>query len=191
MADNRPSAGAGLCMPGGPAGHGKAFSPCFRSTQTMHEGHQKYLEQQSMESQERTIGSLDIENGLTVYFIDGSSPPVAGRCQVRLVIWVPMQPIEDHFSNYPEPSQALSRFISLAGPGPVGFRAVKVRNFISREEVENKLDEIKNDFIQTSLEYLKKPCFAAKFIARRYEELCEKAALRCEYEAALKKHESK
>jgi hypothetical protein len=142
-----------------------------------------------MESQERTIDSLNLENGLTVHFIDRSSPPVAGRCQVRLLIWAPVQPTEDHFSNDPEPSQALSRFISLSGPGPIGFRTVKVRNFIGEEEVENTLDEIKNDFIRSSLQYLGKPNFAAKLIARRYEELCEKAAVRRDYEDALRKNE--
>jgi hypothetical protein len=137
-----------------------------------------------MESQERIIGSLDLENGLSVYFIDRTTPPVAGRCQVRLRIWAPVQPIEDHFSNHPDPSQALSRFISLSGPGPVGFEAVKERNFISQENVEKSLNEIKDDFIRTNLEYLKNPRFAAKFIARKYEELNEKAAARGYFDGA-------
>ena len=131
-----------------------------------------------MESQERTIGSLDLDNGLTVYFIDRSGPPVAGRCQVQLLIWVPVEPAEDHFCNYPEPSKALSRFISLAGLDPVGFRVVKARSFIGLNDVGAALEEMKNDFIASGLEYLKRPGFAAKFIVRKYEELCQKAAVR-------------
>ena len=142
-----------------------------------------------MEHQGRTIGSLNLENGLTAHFIDRSSPPVAGRCQVRLVIWVPMIPVEDHFNNYPEPSQTLSRFISLAGPDSVGFETVKVRNFVRPSEVDNTLNEMKNAFLLSNLEYLKKPGFAANFISKRYEELCAKEAVRSAHEEALKKKE--
>ncbi len=59
---------------------------------------------------------LNLENGLIVHFIDMSSPPVAGRCKVRLVIRVPVEPVEEHFSSYPNPSGALQQFISLAVP---------------------------------------------------------------------------
>ena len=114
---------------------------------------------------------LHLENGLIVHFIDMSSPPVAGRCKVRLVIRVPVEPVEDHFSSYPSPSGVLQQFISLAGPGPVEFRTVKKRSFIALEEVEKTLVEMKDDFIRTGLEYLNKPCFAANFITRKYEEL--------------------
>jgi hypothetical protein len=141
-----------------------------------------------MESQERTIGSLYLENGLTVHFIDRSSPPVAGRCQVRLLIQAPVQPVEEHFSKYPEPSQALRRFLTLVGPDPAGFQTVKIRNFIAEKDVEKTLEEMKNEFIGSSLEYLKKPGFAGNFIVRRYEELCEKAALRSAYDEALRKN---
>jgi len=144
-----------------------------------------------MESQDRTIGSLNLENGLTVYFIDRSSPPVAGRCQAQLLIWAPVEPTEDHFSNYPEPSEVLSRFNSLTGSGPVGFRTVKARNFIRQEKVESVLDEMKNEFIRSNLEYLKNPRFSAKFITRKFEELCEKEALRRNYELALKSNASR
>jgi hypothetical protein len=142
-----------------------------------------------MESKEQTIGSLDLENGLTVYFIDSSSPPVAGRCQVRLLIRVPVQPAEEHFSKYPEPSEALKRFISLAGPGPAGFQTVKIRNFIKEQDVEKTLEEMKNEFIRSNMEYLKKPGFAGNFIVKRYEGLCEKEALRNAYDNALRKTE--
>ena len=131
-----------------------------------------------MESQERTIGHLHLENGLSVYFIAQSSTPIAGRCQVRLLIRVPVQPIKDHFRNSHNPSQALFEFISLAGPGPVEFQTLKIRNFIDMNDVEKKLNEMKDDFIGLGLEYLKKPDFAAKFITKKYDEFCAKEALR-------------
>ncbi len=144
-----------------------------------------------MESQERTIGHLHLENGLSAYFIDRSSLPVAGRCRVRLLIRVPVQPIEDHFRNFADPSSALGWFASLTGHGPVEFQIVKVRNFIALKDVEETLKELKNDFIRSGLKYLENPDFAAKFIAKKYAELCAKDAVRRAHEKAVGAMEEK
>jgi len=144
-----------------------------------------------MEPQERTLDQVYLENGLRVYFIDRSSPPVAGRCQVRLLIRAPVEATEEHFSNYPDPSGALRRFISLAGPGPVEFQTFRIRNFVDRKEVEKTLEEMMGDFIRSGLQYLKKPGFAAKFVRRKYEELLAVAAVRSAHEEALRKMEGK
>ena len=143
------------------------------------------------EPQERTLGRLHLENSLTVYFIDRSSAPVAGRCQVRLLVRAAVEPAVDHFSNYPDPSGALRRFMSLAGPGPVEFQTVRIRNFVDRKEVEKTLEEMMGDFIRSSLQYLKIPGFAAKFVRTKYEELLAEAALRSAHEEALRKMEGK
>ncbi len=144
-----------------------------------------------MESQERIIDHLHLENALSVYFIDGSSLPVAGRCQVRLLIRVPVQPAEDHFRNFANPSSAFGWFTSLTGPGPVEFQIIKIRNFIDPKDAEKTLNEMKDDFIQSGLKYLEKPGFAAKFVARKYEELCAKEVVRRAHEKALGEMEEK
>jgi len=142
-----------------------------------------------MESQERIIDHLHLENALSVYFIDRTSLPVAGRCRVRLLIRVPVQPVEDHFRNFANPSNALGRLTSLTGPGPVEFQIIKIRNFIALEDVEKTLNEMKDDFIRTGLKYLENPDFAIKFIARKYEELCAKDVVRRAHEKALSEME--
>ncbi|MGO9022216.1 MAG: hypothetical protein ACLQVJ_28090 [Syntrophobacteraceae bacterium] len=144
-----------------------------------------------MEPQERTLDRLHLENGLRVYFIDRSSPPVAGRCQVRLLIRAPVEATGDHFSNYPDPSEALRRFKSLAGPGPVEFQTIKIRNFVAPKDVEKTLKDMMDDFIRSGLQYLKNPGFAAKFIRRKYEELLAGAAVSSAQEEALRKTEGK
>jgi len=151
----------------------------------------EYQELERMEPQERTLDHLHLENGLIVYFIGRSSPPVAGRCQVRLLIRAAVEPTEDHFSNCPDPSGALRRFISLAGPDPVEFQTVKIRNFVDLKEVEKTLERMMDDFIRSGLQYLKKPGFAAKFVRRKYEELLAGAAVRSAHEEALRKMEGK
>ena len=128
----------------------------------------EYQEPERMEPVERTIGCLHVGDGLTACFIDRSSKPVAERCQVQLLVRVPMQPTEDHFSNYPDPSGTLRRFISLAGPGPVEFETIKVRNFIESKDVRKTLEEMKDDSIRSNPQYIKKLCFAANFVARNY-----------------------
>ena len=143
------------------------------------------------EPQERTLGRVHLENSLTVYFIDRSSAPVTGRCQVRLLVRAAVEPAVDHFSNYPDPSGALRRFMSLVGPGPVEFQTVRIRNFVDRKEVEKTLEEMMGDFIRSSLQYLKKPGFAAKFIRTKYEELLAGEAIRSAHEEALRKMEGK
>jgi hypothetical protein len=145
-----------------------------------------YHELEQIESQGRTMEQQHLENGLVIHFIDMSSPPVAGRCKVRLVIRVPVEPVEDHFSSYPDPLQALQQFILLAGPGPAEFRTVKKRSFIALKEVEKTLGELKDDFIRTGLEYLNKPGFAANFITRKYEELLVGTAVRKAHQEALR-----
>jgi hypothetical protein len=149
----------------------------------------EYQELERMGPQERTLGRLHLENSLRVYFIDRSSPPVAGRCQVRLLVRAVVEPTGDHFSNYPDPSGALRRFMSLAGPGPVEFQTVRVRNFVDRKEIEKTLEEMMGDFIRSSLQYLKKPGFAAKFVRTKYEELLAGEAIRSAHEEALRKME--
>ncbi|SPF51274.1 conserved hypothetical protein [Syntrophobacter sp. SbD1] len=146
----------------------------------------EYQEFEHIEPRERTIGHLDLENGLSVYFIDRSTPPVVGRCRVELLIRVPVEPAEDHFNKYPTPSEALRRFVSLAGPGPVEFQAVKIRNFIVPAEVDKLLEKMKDDFIRLGLPYLKNPKFVSNFITRKYEDLLADAAVHSAHEAALR-----
>jgi hypothetical protein len=136
----------------------------------------EYQELERREPQERTLDHLNLENGLIVYFIGRSSPPVAGRCQVRLLIRAAVEPTEDHL-------------ISLAGPDPVEFQTVKIRNFVVLKEVEKTLQEMMDEFIRSSLKYMKNPGFAAKFIRRKYEELFARAAVRSAHEEALRKIE--
>ncbi len=128
--------------------------------------------------QERVIDCLQLENGLSLYFVDLTRSPIAGRCQVQLLIRVPVEPTEDCFREYDDPSLALSEFASLAGPGPVEYRNIKIRNFVDMKDVEVILNEMKDEYIRTNLQYLNKFGFRAGFIRKRYEELRKEAALR-------------
>jgi hypothetical protein len=102
-----------------------------------------------------------------------------------------VKPAEEHFSKYPDPPGTLLRFLSLAGPGPIEFQTIKIRNFIDRKDVEKTSDTMKSEFIQSSLQYLKNPRFAANFLERSYEEFCRKEVVQRAHQEALRKIEGK
>ena len=149
-----------------------------------------YNQLERTESQERILDLLHLENSLSVYFIDRSSPPVAGRCQVRLLVRAAMEPEVDHFSNHADPLEALRRFRSLAGPGPVEFETFRIRNFVDRKEVDKTLKDMMDGLIRSVLQYLKNPGFAAKFVRTKYKELLAGEALQSAQQEALRKQDS-
>jgi len=131
-----------------------------------------------MEMAERVREELRIENGLTIYFVDESRPIVGGRSQVQLRIRVPIEARAGYFENFPNPSEALQEFTSLAGNDTIEFQVVKVRNFIDDNQVEETLDRMKDEFMKSALDYVKKSGFAASFVLRKYEELRRERSLR-------------
>ncbi len=124
-----------------------------------------------MQGNKYSIDPIHLGNGLTVHFDDLTTAPVAGRCQVRLLIRIPVKPEAAHFQIYPDPSQAFAEFTSLVGTGPVEFKVEKVRNFIDQQEIQQHLESMKEEFTRSNLMYLQKPRFAAGYIKKKYEEL--------------------
>jgi len=129
-----------------------------------------------MEIEDRILEEIHLENGLTVYLVDQSRPIVGGRWQVQLLVRVPLEPQAAHFEKFPDPSEAFREFTSLAADTPLEFQIVKVRNFIDESRLQETLEQMKDDFTRSALEYLKKPGFAASFILKKFEELRGKKA---------------
>lgn len=126
-----------------------------------------------MEEVKHILDPIHLGNGLSVHFEDQTTTPIAGRCQVRLLVRIPMVPEKAHFQTYPDPSQALAEFTSLAGTGPIEFQVEKVRNFIAHQEVLEHLEAMKEEFAHSNLMYLQKTAFVAGYIRKRYEELLQ------------------
>jgi hypothetical protein len=55
-----------------------------------------------------------------------------------------------------------------------------------RKDVGKTLEKMKDDFIRSSLLYLKKPGFAANFVTRKHEEILAGAAARSARDRALR-----
>ncbi|MHC1729038.1 MAG: hypothetical protein AB9866_24085 [Syntrophobacteraceae bacterium] len=142
-----------------------------------------------MEDQNHIIDQMHLENGLTVLCVDQSRPIAGDRFQVQLLIRVPVEAEAAYFKDYPDPDEAFREFTLLVNSEPVAFQVVKVRNFIDADLVDKMLQEMKDDFFQSGLEYLKRPQFAANFIIRKYEELRRAQTCRNAYQEALSKVE--
>ncbi|MFZ2445771.1 MAG: hypothetical protein WAW37_05400 [Syntrophobacteraceae bacterium] len=137
-----------------------------------------------METGDIILDTIQLDNGLIVYFIDRSRPIAGDRWQVRLLIRVPLEPGETFFARYPDPPSACADFASLCPTAE--FEVEKVRNFIDAGQREAVLEQLKKDFVQSALGYLANPGFAEGWITRKYEELRRERATRDAYEQALR-----
>jgi hypothetical protein len=140
-----------------------------------------------METEDRVLEEIHLENGLTVYLVDQSRHTVGGRWQVQLRVRVPLEAEAGYFEKFPDPSEAFREFISLAGNTSIEFQIVKVRNFIDESHVAEMLELMKDEFLRSAFDYLKKPRFAASYILKKFEELRCEQALR----SAQREHQSK
>ncbi len=61
----------------------------------------------------------------------------------------------------------------------------KTRNFVAREEKDNILEDLKQQFLESSLAYLSSPVFPLKLIKRNYLAAEKEAVIRIKREAYL------
>lgn len=137
-----------------------------------------------METRNVVLDTMQLDNGLTVHFIDLSRPIAGDRAQARLLIRVPLEVKEEHFADYPDPLGAFEDFVSLCPAAR--FEVEKVRNFVGREQLGEMLDRMKDDFIQTGLRYLERPKFVQGWISGRYEQLRRERATREAHEQVMR-----
>jgi hypothetical protein len=126
-----------------------------------------------MYSEGRLFETMELANGLKIYFYDCSREAVADRWQVQLRIKIPMEVRQAYFQHHQNPAEAFETFTSSAGK-TLYLELERVRNFIGGREVAATLEAFKAEFIQTNLNYIAGPNFPAKYILRRYTEWTER-----------------
>lgn len=137
-----------------------------------------------MESSSHLLSSIQLGNGLTIYFYDRSKPIAGDRCQVKLLISVPIMIEPDLFEGCDEPQRAYEMLVAECG-SQIVFEVEKVRNFIDAAEKDEVLESLKKDFLQSNLEYLGNPDFSRKYIHRKVEEMNKERYWRRAYEEAI------
>lgn len=129
-----------------------------------------------MQTEGRLIGTMNLSNGLTVYFYDQTVGILGDRCQVKMVISIPVEIKREYFENADSPGTTYDKFVSVVGK-TVHFQTSRLRNFIDRSEVDQTLVELKEEFIRSNLDYISRPHFARRFVLKMYRERQESAHL--------------
>lgn len=129
-----------------------------------------------MQTEGRLIGTMNLANGLTVYFYDQTVGIIGDRCQVKMVVSIPIEIKREYFENTDNPGTTYDKFVSVVG-NTVHFQASRLRNFIDRSEVDQILVELKGEFIRSNLDYISRPHFAPRFVWKMYREWQESVRL--------------
>lgn len=143
-----------------------------------------------MEVQDRLLEEITLENGLTIRFFDCSKPVAGDRCQVQLLIAIPLPIKASWFEHNDASMEDFPAFLDAHG-GKIDYRQTKTRNFIDRKALAATLDRMKADFLTANASYLSNPSFAEKYILSKYHDwkrefrwakLHEEAILKAEQE---------
>lgn len=138
-----------------------------------------------MESVGQLVKSVPLENGLTVFFHSVSKKLPGGRCQLQLLVTIPLEIKEAYFEGHESDSTAVEAFRKASAHG-LCFRQEKVHNFAEESEAENILGTMCDEFLRASLSYLSKANFEKKSVLRKYMEWKESEAIRKARELALR-----
>ena len=129
-----------------------------------------------MQPEGRLIETIELENGIAVYFYDQSRGVLGDRWQVKLLAMIPMEVKPDYFDEFDNPEEICKEFVSLVGK-TISFQIERLRNFIDRSDVSQTLAELKDEFLRSNLDYISRPHFARRFILKKYHEQMENERL--------------
>ena len=118
---------------------------------------------------ERLIKKIELNNGLTLEFIDVSRKVAGDRYQVVLKTRVAV-PVEAKWFPEDDPAQpGLADIIKKVGPA-VEFEQKKVRNFVDEKEMSAILTDIIAVAEDYGIRYLGHPDFPGKLILKKYHD---------------------
>jgi hypothetical protein len=133
-----------------------------------------------MDSEGKLFDTMDLANGLEVYFYDCSREAVADRWQVQLRIKIQLEVRESYFQYCDDAAEAYETYTSSAGK-TLCFELKRLRNFIEGKKVAATLSELKEEFIRNNLTYISSQDFAAKYVLRKYTEWSEEKSVKQSY----------
>ncbi len=119
------------------------------------------VESKELSEKKRLNNNLD----LVIYF---RYKPIAGdRCQVTFEAEIDVEIKEDYFKDRVLNNLDINRVRSLLGDKTVLYYR-KTRNFIALDEKDKIFDDLKQQFLDSDLDYISSPSFPAKLIKRNY-----------------------
>ncbi|MEZ4528408.1 MAG: hypothetical protein R2941_21045 [Desulfobacterales bacterium] len=116
--------------------------------------------------EEKTVKTMELDNGLVLKIMDESKKLVGDRWLVKCAfqIDVPADCVKKQ-ENGPSPEE-----IRAALGSAVRFEQKRERNFIGEKEKDAVFDSLCSFFLDTNLSYLAHPEFGTKFILKKYRE---------------------
>ncbi len=118
------------------------------------------------------MDEVKLDNGLSLYFYDQSRPVIGDRSLVKLLIHAPINVEENHFADCGDPEKSYKEFVAEFG-NRVFFQNEKIRNFVSNDEIDATLEQMKQELLGCNLGYLSRPAFAAKYVLKKYRDWLE------------------
>jgi len=115
----------------------------------------------------RLIEKVELGNGLVLEIWDESRKLVGDRWVVTMMARIEI-PI--HEGNFQGSKCLLEKTLNLLGDR-IFYIQRKTRNFIPEKDVQEVFRQIKERFLETTLEYLSRPYFAIQFIKKNWEEI--------------------
>lgn len=134
----------------------------------------------------RLLEERKLGQGLTIYFYDRTKSIVGSRCQVQLLIDIPLEIKPEYFEGFSDPAGAYEAFTAAFGR-EISFRQEKTRNFISESESGALLDKMKDEFLGYGVAYISKPNFARNYVLKKYGEWEQQRASRAAHEEAVRR----
>ena len=119
--------------------------------------------------QEQLIQSLEKEGLPTVCFFDASKKLAGDRWQVNLVVRMQVE-VNESISGLPAPLDEIRRRLG----DKVTFEHRASRTFVAESEKEDLLNQMCEEFKNTSLPYLYHEDFRKNLITNRYRDLLTK-----------------
>ena len=116
----------------------------------------------------KNLGAETLQNDLCIQFYDQSRAIAGDRFFVELLIRIPIPLGEAYFRDLSDPIAQVNRFLSQMGEG-FAFEQTKSRNFVSKQDVPDLLNSMKEEFLDANRAYLGHPSFAKRFVLKQYE----------------------
>jgi hypothetical protein len=129
-----------------------------------------------MTSSEILLAEITLTNGLGLFLFDQSRQIAGDRWLAKLSIQIPIEIRPEYLAALAQGDVPVQAFIASTG-GAVSFEYSTQRNFINRQELSQTLAYPKDDFFSSTLPYISKPGFEARFPLKRYQYWCEEQRL--------------
>ncbi len=116
--------------------------------------------------EEKLFKTIELKNNHSLNFYDLSRVISGDSWLIKFIFRMEVAVDESLFSKLPENFNEIKEKLGKS----VFYEVTKERNFILNEDKDSVYNQIQDDFINTSIEYLSKQDFPAKLILRKFNE---------------------